>query len=191
MKKISNNKGFSLVELMVVVAIIGILASIAIPSLQKFMAKARQSEAKTSLASIYTSEKAFFAEYNTYTGNWTALGFQPEGQLRYKTGFTGVGPVLAGFGYGGSTTPVVIDTDAACDAPGTSPTTRPCIMTTESTSGVLSGTGAATPANSNPTQAGFVACASSLIYTGSGNATVDTWIIDENKNIKQTSNGVP
>ena len=185
---LKNKKGFSLVELMVVVAIIGILASIAVPSLQKYMAKARQAEAKTSLASLYTAEKAFFAEYNTYSGDWGALGFQPEGQLRYKTGFTGTGPALAGYGYTGSTSGV-FSTDGACDTPGTSPRVKSCIMTTDSTTGVISGTGATTPGNITPTAGGFVAAASSLIYTGGGNTVVDTWIIDENKNISEPSKG--
>lgn len=192
-----NQKGFSLVELMVVVAIIGILAAIAIPSLQKYMAKARQSEAKTSLASLYTAEKAFFAEYNTYTGDFGAIGFQPEGQLRYLTGFNGVGPALAAFGYRAPSPPGQLDglfnTAMACDAPGTNPRVRPCIMMPESATGVISGVGAATPANITPSVGGFVAAASALIYTGRGNPanTVDTWIIDENKNVTQSSNGVP
>lgn len=47
---ISNSEGFTLVELMIVVAIIGVLAAVAIPNYQKFQAKARQSEAKRSEA---------------------------------------------------------------------------------------------------------------------------------------------
>lgn len=66
MKKMINQKGFSLVELMVVVAIIGILATIAIPRFQVFTAKARQAEAKTTLAHIYTLEQAYFGDNDAY-----------------------------------------------------------------------------------------------------------------------------
>ena len=86
-----NNKGFSLVELMVVVAIIGILASVAVPSINKYMAKARQAEAKTNLDSLYTAEKAFAAEYTRYHTAFQAVGFAPEGKLRYNIGFSALG----------------------------------------------------------------------------------------------------
>lgn len=83
-----NQKGFSLVELMVVVAIIGILATIGIPQYQKFMAKARQAEAKGHLNSIFQGESSFFTEYNGYTTNLSAIGVSATGiGLRYNAGF--------------------------------------------------------------------------------------------------------
>ncbi len=58
--------GFTLIELMIVVAIIGILASIAIPNFLKFQAKAKQSEAKGNLGFLHTAMVAYFGESNTY-----------------------------------------------------------------------------------------------------------------------------
>jgi type IV pilus assembly protein PilA len=75
--------GFTLVELMVVVAIIGILASIGVPQFQKFQAKARQSEAKSSLAALYQVEKAQFAESGGFTTCLLDVGLNYEGNERY------------------------------------------------------------------------------------------------------------
>jgi type IV pilus assembly protein PilA len=57
-------EGFSLVELMIVVGIIGILSALAIPKLTVFMAKARQAEAKSSLAAMTTLQRSYAIENN-------------------------------------------------------------------------------------------------------------------------------
>ena len=61
-----NNQGFSLVELMVAVGIIGTMTSIAVPKYQKFKAKASQAEAQSSLHSIYTLQQLYYTEEDTY-----------------------------------------------------------------------------------------------------------------------------
>ena len=84
----NNQKGFTLIELMIVVAIIGILAAIAIPNYLSYTCKAKQSEAKSSLGAIATCEEAYLAEYDTYKNAADAdalavVGFKIKGSPRY------------------------------------------------------------------------------------------------------------
>lgn len=104
-----GRRGFSLVELMVSVAIIGILSSIAVPSFKRFSAKARQTEAKTMIAAMYTTEKSFYAEWSSYTYCLWQAGFQPDGgdNRYYIYGFLNggdpadcIGPSCYGFAPG-------------------------------------------------------------------------------------------
>lgn len=75
-------KGWSLIELVIILGIIGVLATIAIPSFLRFQARAKQSEAKANLGGIFKTQKAYFAEYDTY-GSFATIGFKPERGNRY------------------------------------------------------------------------------------------------------------
>jgi type IV pilus assembly protein PilA len=81
-------KGFTLIELMIVVAIIGILAAIAIPNFLKFQAKAKQSEAKTNLAAVFTAQTSYFSEQGVYGGSFVDINWAPSGTPRYGYGLS-------------------------------------------------------------------------------------------------------
>jgi len=68
-----NVKGFTLIEVLVVVVIIGILTSVALPQYQKAVLKSRFAQAKTIARSIADAEEVYYAAHNTYTLNVDAL----------------------------------------------------------------------------------------------------------------------
>jgi type IV pilus assembly protein PilA len=68
---------------MIVVAIIGILAAIAIPNFIKFQARSKQSEAKANLKAMFTAEKAYIQEKDAYNTLINIVGFAPERNNRY------------------------------------------------------------------------------------------------------------
>lgn len=192
MKK--NNQGFSLVELMVVVAIIGVLASIAVPNINKYIAKARQSEAKTVLSSIYTSEKAFFAEYQAYHGMFGAIGFSPEGKIRYNAGFAGAGTEAgASNGYNANVTAPgnVRSTAAYCGANGVMANGCALLVGANGQAApalpgnVTSATGTFGAVETNGS-ASFVAAAIAVVM---GTAQ-DIWAINNNKDLQNTTPGI-
>jgi type IV pilus assembly protein PilA len=108
MKKLHVRKGgFTLIELMIVVAIIGILAAIAIPNFLRFQLKAKSSEGKTNLAAIRTAEQSYYSEFGSYVSSQGAapantttsskvaftpatapgfgtIGWAPEGQVYFS-----------------------------------------------------------------------------------------------------------
>lgn len=120
--KFVKSGGFSLIELMVVVAIVGILATMALPQLKGFMGRARQAEAKTNLGQVFSLEKAWIADpiNSAYSANIGVLGYRADGTIRYHIGFTGAGGnttsntvALGSATYAGSCEPACTINDAS------------------------------------------------------------------------------
>ena len=77
-------KGFTLIELMIVVAIIGILAAIAIPNFVKFQCRSKQSEAKTNLKAVFVAQEGYRSENDRYD-TLVRVGYAPKGnKIRYE-----------------------------------------------------------------------------------------------------------
>jgi type IV pilus assembly protein PilA len=116
-----SQKGFTLIELMIVVVIIGILAALAIPRFMRATTKSKQSEAKQILKQIYVMEQAYRQEYDAYWGNGiiaSAAAPTTMGRIGVDIGSTArytYSLVAAANTFTATATSGVLDDDAAVD----------------------------------------------------------------------------
>ncbi len=82
-------QGFTLLELMIVVAIIACLSMLSVPHLMKTLAKAKRSEAYVYLRTIAQAQKIYFAEQGSYSSSLKEIGWSPEGAFNYTYGLPG------------------------------------------------------------------------------------------------------
>lgn len=152
-----DQKGFTLIELMIVVAIIGILAAIAIPNFLQYQARARQSEGRTNLGGVFVSETAYLGETGRY-GSFQEIGFTLASATNR---YTYRGPVNGGAGG-----------DGACNQ-GVS-----CFQTTVPVAGAAAVNATAGAAAALGPPAAFTATASGNI---DGDGTIDQWHVNDIK----------
>jgi prepilin-type N-terminal cleavage/methylation domain-containing protein len=86
-----NKKGFSILETLVTVGIMGILTSIAVPSYRSYVRHAKTAEAQSSLGQVYMAQKAFHLQWRFFTGDLMCAGVAPEGEMLYNVGFSTTG----------------------------------------------------------------------------------------------------
>lgn len=102
LRSASDLRGFTVLELLTAVAVIGTLASLSIASYHQNQRKSLQAEAKIAISAMYSLEKSFYSEYSAYAPALNAISFAPEGYKRYYV--TTICPNFAGAAWTGSVT---------------------------------------------------------------------------------------
>jgi len=174
-------QGFTLVELMVVVAIIGILSAIAVPNFKKYQAKSKQSEAKIRLAALYNTEVGSSADWDTYATCLSVMGYELSPRGYYAVGFsTGFNATGVNANYTGCTAGTTISSSAAATDIVFLPTTLLGVVNANKPSAVTN------LPTSTTVQNGFTAGAAGSI---SSSVTLDQWTISHTKTLTNSTPG--
>lgn len=190
--------GFTLVELLIVVTIIGTLATVAVPTFRRMIQKARQAEAKYHLGHIYRLEMAFFAEYAAFGDNLSAMGAEVEEldtpSARYVSGFYLASPscedhskafrptVLTGAGLKlNSLWPTYLNEGLSAIGDATRYRDDP---------GAWCAVGSLPDGGTTFTATSSGVIAPGINYMSNKSEEVDQWSIDENRNLRNLVNGI-
>lgn len=187
LSKLNNRSGFTLVELLVVVAIIGILATAGIPQYRRMVQKSKKAEAKVLLGAVANAQAAFNSEFGAYGTNLSAMGMEGGGNANsmiYIGGFPGAGGVgqFTAALPAGSFQTKILDTN-------------PDYYNTfnQATSQVFGRTSRRLCINGARSDSAYTAVACGSIAMGfdlDNGATQDVWTIDENRTLKNTVDGI-
>ena len=182
-------EGFTLLEMIVSVAIIAILGAVAVPSYIRSQTKGRQAEAKASLAQIYIAERSNFSDGSTYTQCITKIGVgYPDRRFYAVTAVNDAASAVCGpngdqlctaytFNSDGSASSTCVNADSAFDE-------------TVRQSGSFS---IIKPATS-PMALGSSMARATFTAVAKGNVSpdniTDTWTIDQNNNLLNSAPGI-
>jgi len=108
-RRLNTGQGFTLIELMVVVAIVGVLALIAVASYRHFTAQAKAVEAEVALAEVHRLEVVYYANHGVFTNDFNALGFSLAPSLKYYS--IQIQVLSGGAAYDASALPLIRDPD--------------------------------------------------------------------------------
>lgn len=195
MKQLLNSRsGFTLLELMVVVVIVGILATVAVPQYQQFTRRAKQTEAKSMLGGAFGGEQLIRDDMGKYTACLNRvmdIGAATQRRI-YLTGFS---TAVASGGTCAGTTNGCLDWNASATSPCTSAVNEVFVQENPSqslTDGQLDsivGTATGASASAVGVNSYVMRALSDLRGTGVA-ANMDVWQIDQNRNLLNAQNGL-
>ena len=185
MKKFKNSKGFSLVELMIVVAIIGILSAVAIPNFKKYQAKSKTSEAKLQLAGMYTALSSYLSNNDTYDTCLNVMGYEA---------YAGTDTTFNYYSVGFNSATASLSSNTLCDTNGNDEGLSYWSGTKGSANSPTDRTAAEIPTDldGDPTIETLkftVGAVGNIANETSANPKIDSWSMNETKDIEHVTLG--
>lgn len=103
-------RGFTLIELMIAVAIVGILAAVAYPSYTDYVRKSRRADARSALLDIAARQERRFSQLNNYSSNLADFGYSSTSVNGYTLALSGASTSV----FTVTATPTGVQTGDAC-----------------------------------------------------------------------------